>query len=85
MLDCEWKFCQLKTLCRCVVDVLSLANKAGGDSARIQSQSEQLHLIDLVPPNMNISNHRVQTIVFEDNYAVIEMIIKGRGPKMRHV
>ena len=43
------------------------------------------HFIDHVPPNINLSNTRVDLLVFEDNEAVIQMIINGRSPNMRHV
>ena len=41
--------------------------------------------VDLVPSNVRFSHQQVLLYVFEDNEAVIEMIIKGRSPTMRHV
>ena len=41
--------------------------------------------IDLVPSNVQSANHEALLYVFEDNEAVIKMIIKGRSPTMRHV
>ena len=41
--------------------------------------------IDSVPSNVNSSRQEALLYVFEDNEAVIKMIIKGRSPKMRHV
>ena len=41
--------------------------------------------IDLIPSNVQSANHEVSLYVFEDNEAVIKMIIKGRSPTMRHV
>ena len=41
--------------------------------------------IDLVPSNVQSSNHEALLYVFEDNEAVIKMIMKGRSPTMRHV
>ena len=41
--------------------------------------------IDLVPSNVKSANHEALLYVFEDNEAVIKMIIKGRRPTMRHV
>ena len=44
-----------------------------------------LHHIDCVPSNVQFSHHEALLYVFEDNEAVIKMIIKGRSPIMRHV
>ena len=41
--------------------------------------------IDLVPSNIQSSRQEALLYVFEDNEAVIKMIIKGRSPTMRHV
>ena len=41
--------------------------------------------IDVVPSNVQSVNREALLYVFEDNEAVIEMIIKGRSPTMRHV
>ena len=41
--------------------------------------------IDYVPSNVQSSNQEALLYVFEDNEAVIKMIIKGRSPSMRHV
>ena len=41
--------------------------------------------IDSVPSNVQPSRQEALLYVFEDNEAVIKMIIKGRGPTMRHV
>ena len=41
--------------------------------------------IDSVPSNVQSSRHEALLYVFEDNEAVIKMIIKGRSPTMRHV
>ena len=41
--------------------------------------------IDSVPSNVQSARHEVLLYVFEDNEAVIKMIIKGRSPTMRHV
>ena len=41
--------------------------------------------IDLVPSNVQSANREALLYVFEDNEAVIKMIIKGRSPTMRHV
>ena len=40
--------------------------------------------VDLVPSNVQFSHQEDLLYVFEDNEAVIKMIIKGRSPTMRH-
>ena len=42
-------------------------------------------LTDLVPSIVQSANHEALLYVFEDNEAVIKMIMKGRSPTMRHV
>ena len=44
-----------------------------------------LNDIDYVPLNVQSSRQEALLYVFEDNEAVIKMIIKGRSPTMRHV
>ena len=44
-----------------------------------------LNNIDCVPSNVQFSHQEALLSVFEDNEAVIKMIIKGRSPTMRHV
>ena len=41
--------------------------------------------IDAVLSNVQSAHHEALLYVFEDNEAVIKMIIKGRSPTMRHV
>ena len=41
--------------------------------------------VDFIPSNVNSSRQEALLYVFEDNEAVIKMIIKGRSPTMRHV
>ena len=41
--------------------------------------------IDSVPSNVQSSRQEALLYVFEDNEAVIKMIIEGRSPTMRHV
>ena len=41
--------------------------------------------IDSVPSNVQSASQEALLYVFEDNEAVIKMIIKGRSPTMRHV
>ena len=44
-----------------------------------------LNNVDFIPSNVNSSRQEALLNVFEDNEAVIKMIIKGRSPTMRHV
>ena len=41
--------------------------------------------IDHIPSNTTNSGSSAMVYVFEDNEAVIKMILKGRSPTMRHV
>ena len=41
--------------------------------------------VDFMPSNVRSSHQETLLYVFEDNEAVIKMIIKGRSPTMRHV
>ena len=54
------------------------------DTCGIDDNSELFH-IDSVPSNVEISQSIAMLSVFEDNEAMINMIIKGRSPTMRHV
>ena len=42
-------------------------------------------MLTFVPSNVPFLHQEALLYVFEDNEAVIEMIIKGRSPTMRHV
>ena len=48
-----------------------------------QSRIDVIRDIDLVPSNVQPAHHEALLYVFEDNEAVIKMIIKGRSPTMR--
>ena len=54
---------------------------------RKQSQRviNDLDNVDFVPSNVQFSHQGALLYVFEDNEAVIKMIMKGRSPTMRHV
>ena len=49
------------------------------------NQNPTSEKIDSVPSNVQSSRQEALLYVFEDNEAVIKMIIKGRSPTMRHV
>ena len=52
---------------------------------RPQRDVEQLSHVDYVPTNTHSSQGESKWYIFEDNEAVIKMIIKGRSPTMRHL
>ena len=54
---------------------------------RKQSQGmiNDLDNVDFIPSNVQFSHQEALLYVFEDDEAVIKMIIKGRSPTMRHV
>ena len=52
---------------------------------RSQGITNVLKNRDCVPSNVQSSHQEALLYVFEDNEAVIKMIIKGRSPTMRHV
>ena len=54
-------------------------------SERSQGKINVLNNIDCVPSNVQSSHQEALLYVFEDNEAVINMIIEGRSPTMRHV
>ena len=46
---------------------------------------DDLHNVDFIPSNANSSRQEALLYVFENNEAVIKMVIKGRSATMRHV
>ena len=50
-----------------------------------QKKINVMENIDSVPSNVQSSRQEALLYVFEDNEAVIKMIINGRSPTMRHV
>ena len=56
-----------------------------GHNKRSQGMINVLNNIDCVPSNVQSSRQEALLYVFEDNEAMIKMIIKGRSPTMRHV
>ena len=51
----------------------------------ILGKFDDLKNVDFVSSNANSSRQEAMLHIFEDNQAVIKMIIKGRRPTMRHV
>ena len=50
-----------------------------------QHYNFDLNNVDCVPSNAKFSRFGAMMYIFEDNEAVIKMILKGRSPTMRHV
>ena len=46
---------------------------------------DDLDNVDFISSNVNSSRMEALLYIFEDNEAVIKMIVKGRNPTMRHV
>ena len=60
-------------------------DKSHGPNKRSQGMFNVLNNVDCVSSNVQFSHQEALLYVFEDNEAVIKMIIKGRSPTMRHV
>ena len=52
---------------------------------KIPGKIDDLNNVDFVSSNVHSSRQEALLYVFEDNEAVIKMIVKGRSPSMRHV
>ena len=52
---------------------------------QLPGKIDDLNSVDFVSSNANSSRGEAMLYIFEDNEAVIKMIIKGRSPTMRHV
>ena len=52
---------------------------------KIHGKIDDLHNVDFISSNVNSSRREALWYIFEDNEAVIKMIIKVRSPTMRHV
>ena len=52
---------------------------------KIHGMIDDLDNVDFISSNVHSSRKEALLYVFEDNEAVIKMIIKGRSPSMRHV
>ena len=60
-------------------------DKDHGPNKRSQGMINVLNNIDGVPSNVQFSHQEALLYVFEDNEAVIKMIVKRRSPTMRHI
>ena len=54
-------------------------------NVRSHKKNDAMQDIDPVPSNVQSASQEALLYVFEDNEAVIKMIMKGRSPAMRHV
>ena len=78
-----------------IVSVLGNVSRVSDGSGKRESVDHKHHKshnkidvmkdIDVVPSNVQSARQEALLYVFEDNEAVIKMIIKGRSPAMRHV
>ena len=78
-----------------IVSVLGNVSRVSDGSGKPESDDHKHHKphkkidvmkdIDVVPSNVQSARQEALLYVFEDNEAVIKMIIKGRSPTMRHV
>ena len=60
-------------------------NKTGTSTETRKREIERFSNVDYVPTSTHTSQSESQLYIFDDNEAVIKMIIKGRSPTMRHV
>ena len=51
---------------------------------KIHGKIDDLYNVDFISSKVNSSRREALLYIFEDNEAVIKMIIKGRSPAMRH-
>ena len=63
------------------------SNKHTQNKTKVPTQHDNFDLnnVDCVPSNAKFSRFGAVLYIFENNEAVIKMIIKGRSPTMRHV
>ena len=62
------------------------SNKHTQNQTKVPTQHDNFDMnnVDCVPSNAKFSRFGAMQYIFEDNEAVIKMIIKGRSPTMRH-
>ena len=61
------------------------SGKPESDDHKSHNKIDVMKDIDAVPSNVQSARQEALLYVFEDNEAVIKMIIKGRSPTLRHV
>ena len=52
---------------------------------KIHGKIDDLNNVDFISSNVNSSRKEALLYIFEDNEAVIKILMKGRSPTMRHV
>ena len=65
--------------------VMSSTRQKNQTKVPTQHDNFDLSYVDHVPSNAKFSRFGAMLYVFEDNEAVVKMIIKGRSPTTRHV
>ena len=71
-----------------IVSVLGKVSRVSDRSGQLDKSQKKIDVmkdIDAVLANVQSAHQEALLYVFEDNQAVIRMIIKGRSPTMRHV
>ena len=71
-----------------IVSVLGNVSRVSDRSGQPDGSQKKIDVmkdIDSVPSNVQSARQEALLYLFEDNEAVIKMIIKGRSPTMRHV
>ena len=63
----------------------TLHSKTKAQNVKRRQKVEQLSDVHYVATNTHSARNESQLYIFEDNEAVIKMIMKGRSPTMRHV
>ena len=71
--------------CSCVSDRSGKPESDDHKHHKSHNKIDVMKDIDVVPSNVQSARQEASLYVFEDNEAVIKMIIKGRSPTMRHV
>ena len=71
---------------RCRGESCCITNRqAKRPTHELQDKNLELSKVDYVSANVTSSQQAAMLYIFEDNEAVIRLIIKGRSPTMRHV
>ena len=63
----------------------SMSLASGNRNEHSSRNVDQMSKVDHVPSNAHSSQGESMLYIYEENEAVIKMIIKGRSPTMRHV
>ena len=78
--SCQYQHFQLSMLPRSVVEKNATRNRRRENCGKVEAQCNVLELC-----NVDYVSSNEMLYIFEENEAVIKMIIKGRSPTMRHV